>query len=39
MIDAESLRTKFILAGFLVAGIELGLAFLMRGEREASAEN
>ena len=38
MFTAEHLRDAVILAVFAVAGIDLGISFIMRGEREGSRE-
>lgn len=38
-LDPESLRTAVTAVAFLVAGIELGCAFLMRGGREAGGDD
>lgn len=37
MIDPDKIRISVALVLLLVAGIDFGIAFLMRGEREASS--
>jgi hypothetical protein len=39
VIEPESLFAAFVGVLALAAGIDLGLAFLMRGEREATTEH
>lgn len=39
VIDPEQIRTLVLAAVFVVSGIELGLAFIMRGGHEASGDD